>query len=177
MSSEIVVRRAIPDDIDTLHRLIERAYRGETARAGWSHEANLLDGQRTDVEALTAIMADPREIMLVATDAGDLIGCVRLADEGEGQAYLGMLTVEPTLQAGGLGRRLLAEAEATAREVWATRVMRMTVIRQRDELIAWYQRRDYRLTGAEEPFPGDDPRFGLPKRQDLVFVVLEKPLA
>jgi hypothetical protein len=52
----------------------------------------------------------------------------------------------------------------------------MTVIAQRQELIAWYQRRGYSLTGEARPFPTEDPRFGLPKRDDLGFVVLEKRL-
>jgi hypothetical protein len=52
----------------------------------------------------------------------------------------------------------------------------MTVIAQRAELIAWYERRGYRLTGERRPFPKTDPRFGLPKRDDLEFVVLAKPL-
>ena len=47
---------------------------------------------------------------------------------------------------------------------------------QRGELIAWYERRGYSRTGEERPFPAHDPRFGLPKRDDLAFVVLEKTL-
>ena len=54
--------------------------------------------------------------------------------------------------------------------------MEMTVIANRGELIAWYERRGYVLTGERRPFPLDDPRFGLPKTRDLAFVVLEKPL-
>ena len=55
--------------------------------------------------------------------------------------------------------------------------MRMTVIDIRDELIAFYERRGYRRTGIKKPFPYGDARFGLPKRDDLRFEVLEKPLA
>src|SRR5688572_32820421 len=88
-----------------------------------------------------------------------------------------MFAVEPALQASGIGRALLAELERRIEaEQSATRV-RMTVIAQRTELIAWYQRRGYALTGEEEPFPYGQPRFGLPRRPDLGFVVLEKPLA
>ena len=53
----------------------------------------------------------------------------------------------------------------------------MTVIEQRSELLAWYARRGYRSTGEKEPFPYGNPRFGLPKREDLRFLVLEKELA
>ena len=54
--------------------------------------------------------------------------------------------------------------------------MEMSVIRQRSELIDWYLRRGYARSGREKPFPLDDPRFGEPKRRDLVFVVLTKAL-
>lgn len=174
--SELAFREAVVDDVADLHRLIESAYRGDSARRGWSHEADLLDGQRTDVAELSGIVADPKQLMLLAHNGDRLVGCVRLVDEGEGVAYLGMLSIDPALQAGGLGRRLMAEAEAVARTRLGAGRMRMTVIKPRTELIAWYERRGYALTGAEEPFPLDDQRFGLPKRRDLVFVVMERSL-
>ncbi|QTN19273.1 GNAT family N-acetyltransferase [Brevundimonas sp. AJA228-03] len=164
------------DDLPALHRLIERAYRGETAKVGWTNEADLLDGQRTDVEELTEILTDPARIMLLAEDAGAMVACLQLVDEGGGTAYLGMLSVEPELQAGGLGRFMIAAAEAEAVARFGADTMRMTVIRQRPELIAWYERRGYVRTGETEPFPLSDERFGLPRRQDLEFVVLAKGL-
>jgi GNAT superfamily N-acetyltransferase len=91
----------------------------------------------------------------------------------DGRGYLGLLTVEPTLQAAGLGRRLIAAAEDCAR-AFGAKAMEMTVIASRGELIAYYERRGYALTGERRPFPLDDPRFGLPKTRDLEFVVLEK---
>ncbi len=54
--------------------------------------------------------------------------------------------------------------------------MVMTVIRQRTDLIRWYERLGYRRTGETQPFPYGDERFGLPTRPDLEFVVLAKPL-
>jgi predicted N-acetyltransferase YhbS len=174
------VRAATSADIPALHALIESAYRGESAKRGWTHEADLLGGQRTDAEALAAIVADPKQTLLVGeNEAGAMAGCVLVADKGEraGEriAYLGLLTVSPELQAGGLGRALVAAAEALARGFGAE-MMEMTVIKQRRELIDWYLRRGYALAGREEPFPLDDPRFGLPKTRDLAFVVLAKPL-
>jgi hypothetical protein len=70
----------------------------------------------------------------------------------------------------------VAAAERTARDLFGATRMEMTVIVQRAELIAWYQRRGYRPTGETRPFPATDPRFGLPRRNDLAFVVLEKAL-
>ncbi len=167
---------ATPDDVPALHALIESAYRGDSARVGWSHEADLLDGQRTDLEELGAMVADPARRLLLFRDGESLRACVALTDKSGGLAYLGLLTVEPGRQGSGLGRMMLAAAEDhAARELGARRI-EMTVIVQRDELIAWYQRRGYAPTGERRPFPLTDPKFGKPKRDDLEFVVLEKRL-
>jgi len=169
-------RIAGASDIPALHALIENAYRGESAKAGWTHEADLLGGQRTDRQALGEIVADDAQVILLAEEADALHGCVLVADKGEGRSYLGMLTVRPDLQSAGVGATLLAEAEDLARNVLEARTMEMTVIKRRRELIAWYERCGYSDTGREAPFPMDDPRFGLPKVDDLVFVVLAKTL-
>lgn len=171
-----VFRPAAPDDVPALRVLIESAYRGDAARAGWTHEADLLEGQRTDEAELRDILADASRVILLAEVDGALTGCVQVADQGQGLAYLGLLTVDPARQAGGLGRLLIEAAEAEAAARFAATRMEMTVIRQRAELIAWYERRGYRLTGETRPFPLDDPRFGLPRTRDLAFVVLEKTL-
>ncbi|HAV49495.1 MAG TPA: hypothetical protein DCX75_04630, partial [Brevundimonas sp.] len=159
-----------------MYALVHAAYRGDSARRGWTHEADLLDGSRIDRDSLRSAITTPGQVVLVATNGNALTACVHVTDRGEGLAYLGMLTVDPTLQAKGLGRRLIAAAEAYAFREYQTRRMEMTVIVHRHELIEWYQRRGYRLTGETRPFPATDPRFGLPKRDDLAFTVLEKPL-
>ena len=165
---------ALRDDLPALHALIESAYRGEPARRGWSHEADLLDGQRTDLAALEAILADPAQQLLVLRDHEILRACVALTDKGAGLAYLGMLTVDPSRQAAGVGRMILAAAEDHCATHFAASRIEISVIAQRLELIAWYERRGYVQTGEHRPFPAHDPRFGLPKRDDLVFVILER---
>lgn len=169
-------RPATPADLEPLHALVHAAYRGDSARRGWTHEADLLDGNRIDRDSLLAALSAPDQIVLVAEADAGLTGCVHVTDRGEGLAYLGMLTVDPTLQARGTGRRLIAAAEAHAFRHFGARRMEMTVIVHRHELIAWYERRGYRRTGETRPFPATDPRFGLPRRNDLAFTVLEKPL-
>lgn len=171
-----VVERAVRADADAVHALVERGYRGDSARRGWSHEADLLGGQRTDLAAILASLDDHARLTLVARRAGAIIGCVEITDRSDGLAYLGLLTVDPDRQAGGLGRWLIAAAEAEAVARFGATTMEMTVIRQRGELIAYYERRGYRLTGEERPFPHGDPRFGEPRRDDLVFVVFAKSL-
>ena len=153
------------------------AYRGDSARRGWTHEADLLDGQRIDRASLEATLADPSQLILLARQDGALAGCVQITDRGDGLAYLGMLSVDPARQAGGIGRSLVAAAESAARDRFGARRMEMTVIIQRAELIAWYERLGYARTGETRPFPATDPRFGLPRRDDLAFTVLVRPLA
>ena len=99
-----------------------------------------------------------------------------MTDKGNGTCYLGMLTVAPALQAAGLGRRLIEAGEGYARDAFGARRIEMTVIAQRAELIAWYERRGYRHTGERRPFPYGDTRFGLPRDETLVFVVLDREL-
>ncbi len=168
--------RAGLGDIDALHALIESAYRGESAKRGWTHEADLLDGQRTDAAALHEIITADNQIILIAKDGESIAGCVQLSRIGDGVAYLGLLTVDPDLQAAGLGKLLLAESERFVRENWQAETLEMTVIRQRSDLIAYYERRGYDRTGEHRPFPHGDPRFGRPKSSELEFAVLRKPV-
>jgi len=168
--------RAKVGDIDALHALVESAYRGESAKRGWTHEADLLGGQRTDARALREIIAADNQIILLAKNRNAIAGCVQLSRVGDRLAYLGLLTVDPALQAAGLGKHLLAESEQFVREQWQAQAIEMTVIRQRLDLIAYYERRGYARTGEHRPFPHDDPRFGQPKSAELEFAVLRKPV-
>jgi ribosomal protein S18 acetylase RimI-like enzyme len=172
---DLHIRPAAHADVPALLDLVHSAYRGDSARGGWTHEADLLDGQRTDAAALTAVLDHPDQHILLAEDDAGLAGCVQVTDKGGGIAYLGLLSIAPDRQAQGLGRMLIQAAEAHGRKFGA-RKMEMTVIRQREELVAYYERRGYARTGEERPFPHDDPRFGIPRRSDLSFVVLAKPL-
>lgn len=165
-------RIAVRDDVDALVALVQSAYRGESSRAGWTTEADLLDGQRTDAEEVAALIAAPASRILIA---GDFLGSLLVSEEPDA-AHLGMFAVKPGLQGRGIGAALLAEGERVAREVLKRRQGRMTVIGQRDALIAWYERRGWRRTGEREPFPYGNPRFGIPRRPDLYFEVLTKPL-
>ncbi len=173
---DLMIRDAATGDIPSLHALIESAYRGEASRVGWTTEADLLDGQRTDPDDLAAILTDPGQAMLTAWAGEALVGCILIADRGEGVGYYGMLSVSPALQSAGLGRRLVAAAEAEMADRFSARRVRIQVFPQRDTLIAWYERLGYRATGETAPFPYGDPRFGLPRRDDLHFVVMEKAL-
>lgn len=163
-------RPARPADAPALHRLVESAYRGESARSGWTHEADLLETPRTSADALLAVIADPCQELLLALDGEQLVGCVQVSRASDGVGYFGLLTVDPRLQAGGLGRRLIAQAEAWAAERWGASRMELTVVSVRTELIAYYERRGYRLTGETRPFP-------VTVEPPLTLAVMEKPLS
>jgi len=156
--------------------LVESAYRGDASRVGWTTEADLLDGQRTDAEAVTEIVRARDSAILLAEADGELMACCQLERRPLAVAYFGMFSVQPGGQGQGVGQRVLAEAERIARDEWAATTMIMTVLAQRTELIAWYERRGYRRTGERRPFPYGDERYGIPRRPDLVFEVLAKLL-
>jgi ribosomal protein S18 acetylase RimI-like enzyme len=166
---------AIPADAARVVALVESAYRGESSRAGWTTEADLLDGQRTDREEVEALLVDPSIAIVLVSLRGELAGTIAVQVDPEAVAHIGMFAIRPSLQNAGLGQSLLLEAERVARERGA-RSAEITVIEQRHELLAWYARRGYQATGETEPFPYGNPRFGLPKRDDLRFLVLRKSL-
>ncbi len=168
-------RAAGSADVEALVALVTSAYRGEASRIGWTTEADVLEGNRIDPGLLRLDIEHPRSCVLVAERSAGMVACAHVADE-DGAGYFGMFAVRPGLQGGGIGHVVLAEAERIAREDWQLPVMRMAVIDLRSELIAWYERRGYRRTGVHKPFPYGDERFGIPKRDDLRFEVLEKPL-
>ncbi len=166
-------RDATESDIPALVVLVTSAYRGQASRAGWTTEADFLDGNRIDPTVLRADLARQRSRVLLAEDGTGLAACAHVAEE-DGAGYFGMFAVRPELQGSGVGKRLLAETERIVRDEWRLPAMRMTVIDIRDALIAFYERRGYRRTGVLKPFPYGDERFGIPLRDDLRFEVLEK---
>lgn len=174
MTATLAFRDATPGDVPAVVALVTAAYRGEASRAGWTTEADLLDGERIHPDLLRADIARPRSRVLLAHDAGgDLVACAHVADD-DGAGYFGMFAVAPGRQGGGIGDAVLREAERVVRDAWSLPVLRMTVIDVREALIAWYERRGYRRTGIHKPFPYGDARFGIPLRDDLRFEVLEK---
>ena len=153
---EASIRVARLDDLPALHRLIENAYRGDGARAGWTHESDLLADPRTSYEELAAAVGDADKRILLAERNGVLVGCVEVAKTGEGVGYFGMLTVDPRLQAGGLGKLLIAAAEAEAARAFGATRMELAVVDKRPELIAYYERCGYAPTGEVKPFPAPE---------------------
>jgi ribosomal protein S18 acetylase RimI-like enzyme len=158
-------------DIPALTLLINSAYRGETSKKGWTTEAHLLEGKRTDEQEMTEIFQNPKNTILKFTEKDKIIGSVLLVEKGH-QLYLGMLTVSPELQNSGIGKKLLAEAENHAKSLGLSSII-MTVISVREELIAWYKRHGYVDTGEREPFPESGIHVTV-SEEPLEFIYLEK---
>ncbi len=166
-----MVTLATEKDIPALNVLVNSAYRGETSKQGWTTEADLLGGIRTDNESLKEMIQNPDACFLKYEEEKKILGCVYLKKENN-KIYLGMLTVSPQLQNKGIGKILLKTSEEEARKQNCSAIF-MTVISQRTELINWYKKHGYVDTGEKKPFPENDPRFGIPKTK-LEFIVLEK---
>lgn len=175
-SDELMFAVAGVIDVPAVVTLVESAYRGEASRAGWTTEADLLAGQRTDAALVADLVRRPDSVVVLARRDAALVGCCHVASVEPGLATFGMFAVAPSRQGAGIGRAILSEAERVARDRWHATRMQMTVLSQRRDLIAFYERRGYQVTGAVEPFPYGDERYGLPLRDDLEFAVLERLL-
>ena len=166
-------------DVGAVVTLINLAFRGrgDGTGAGWSNEEEYIDGTRITEDLLREDMAaKPHARLLLWRRAdGALLGCVWLEPEHEGVWYLGMLAIPPRNQKAGLGRKMLEAAEDWAKQQGATEI-KMSVVHLRTALIEWYKRRGYGLTAETKAFPYGDDRFGIPRRDDLYFVVLRKRL-
>lgn len=167
-------RTATLQDVDSLVKLINSAYRGDYSKQGWTTEADLLGGQRTDQETLKQLLKEQRNQIEVAVDeTGHIIACVHVRVEPPKTLYFGMLTVEPKLQTKGLGKQLIRHVEMLTK-VMALSKIRCTVIHTRAELVSFYERRGYRPTGKVEEFPMNDPKFGIPKVSEIKLLEFEK---
>lgn len=171
----VPIRLARRADADALTDLIRSAYRGQDSRAGWTSEADLVEGERISADQVRAMISDGGSLMLVAEQEGGIVACCQLRNQGAGLAYFGTFAVTPRAQGTGLGRRVMAAAERQAVTAFAATRLEMTVLAPQEALIAYYERRGFRRTGETRPFPAD-PRYARPLRDGLYFVVLEKNL-
>ena len=172
--SSLSFRPARLEETELIVALVNSAYRGESSKAGWTTEADLLDGQRTDEHEINILIEDENSLILLCLQGNEIIGSVNLQRKGE-DAYLGMFVVRPTLQGGGIGKLFIQAAEDIAKQEWNSSKMTMSVITLRKELIAFYERRGYRRTGEILPFPKNIAN-GIPRVEELVFEILAKDL-
>lgn len=168
------ISKATVADAAKLVHLLNSAYRGESSRQGWTTEAHLIAGDvRTNEATVIDVINQPGSAILKCTDEQDqIIGTVNLQKHGN-RLYLGMFSVSPALQGGGIGKKLLAAAEDHAKAVDCN-IIYMSVISVRTELIDWYKRNGYTDTGERKPFVEDD--ITGKHLQKLEFAILEKTI-
>jgi ribosomal protein S18 acetylase RimI-like enzyme len=172
--TQLEFRLARKDDADNIVNLVNSAYRGDSSRAGWTTEADLLTGVRVQAEDVRELIETEGSMILLCLQNADIVGSVNLL-KTEDKAYLGMFAVNPLLQGAGIGKQFMQAAEALVKKEWQATAMWMTVITSRHELIAYYERRGYQRTGRLVPFPAEVPdECRLVK--DIVMEELEKPL-
>jgi len=129
-------------------------------------EEFFVDGNRITLAEVEASFA--RGVFLVACDDDVVSGCVYVEPRGE-RAYLGLLSVDPERQQGGLGSHLMTAGEEYCRARGA-QFMDIYIVNLRAELPAFYQRRVYAENGTT-PFPPD-----VPTKQPCHFINMSKPL-
>lgn len=170
----IELTTAVPGNEEKITQLVNSVYRGENSKKGWTTEADFLDGIRITKEKIEEIIQRENDIILLAKINNEIIACVNLQNAGS-YSYLGMLSVDVNYQAKGIGKILITECERYTKEEWRLNEIRMKVIGRRKELIDYYLRRGYQLTGEREEFGSTAETFGDPKEK-LHFETLVKPL-
>jgi GNAT superfamily N-acetyltransferase len=173
-TNEIILCTALPEDADKIAALVNSVYRGENAKKGWTTEADFLEGIRITNEKVSEIIARDSDVIINAVMDNQIIGCVHLENKGT-YTLLGMLSVDVNHQDKGIGKLLINECERYTREVYNCDEIRMKVISRRTELIDYYKRRNYRVTGEREDFGSCCDTFGEPK-ETLYFEIMYKKL-
>ena len=171
MTLELSFHIANPNDAAAIAALVNSAYRGDFSRHGWTTEADFLEGRRTELKEVLALMADAQYLFVIAKQQHTLQASV-LLEHTDDAVHLGMLAVNPLQQNQGIGKALLNEAEKIAKQTWQTQCFKLSVLTCRPELIAFYQRRGYQCTGITERLYSSS--LWTEKTSDLYLELLEK---
>ncbi|TMA17829.1 MAG: GNAT family N-acetyltransferase [Deltaproteobacteria bacterium] len=134
--AEAMIRRADERDVPEIARIINAAF---------EVEREFREGARTSPTEIAKLLE--HDVFFVAEEDGRLLGAVHTSIDGA-TGYFGMLSVDPALQRGGVGRALLAAAEEHCRKAGCTK-MTMSTGEDRAELIPYYERVGYRVTSIE----------------------------
>ncbi|MHB9103197.1 MAG: GNAT family N-acetyltransferase [Sulfuricella sp.] len=165
-------RTANESDATAIAELVNEAYRPELGAAGWTHESELVSGNRTTPSQVAETISRPNSVILVGLKDSGIVACVHVEKEG-GNSHIGMLAVKPALQGAGAGKQMLAQAERYAHEIFGSEKFIMVVVSSRSELISFYLRRGYHQTGSVISYP-PLAGAGTPKHAGLKIEVLEK---
>ena len=159
-------KQHIPDIVE----LVNLSYRSQDLR-GWTSEADVIEGDRISAQQLQDLFIADSKILLLF-DAAELIACVHVQKHKD-RAYIGMLTTHPQWQNQGLGKQVLQFAEDFAQANFAVTGFKMSVLSCRTELIEFYLRRGYVLTGETEDYP-IDANVGQPLFENIRLLHLNK---
>jgi len=167
------IRVAEATDVQAIVQLVNQAYRPNTGAVGWTHESNWVSGGRTSVDQVMDLLLKPDSMILLKSVNSAIVACVHIEKHGS-ISDIGMLAVNPSQQATGIGKQMLAHAEHYARTEYGAKKFAMLVISSRIELIAFYLRRGYKKTGVLMDYP-ITAGVGIPKYSGMTIEVLEKP--
>jgi len=146
-----ILRLASESDANEIASLVNKAYRPASSERGWTHEADLVSGERISANQVRSLFG-PRSTILVLCEQSAIVACVHLQSDESG-VYIGMLATAPASQAQGLGTQMLFQAEQYAVEQFNASTFKMSVLSSRPALIAFYERRGYVRTGKVEDYP------------------------
>jgi len=163
-------------DAAAVATLINTCFRGEASRAGWTTEADILDGKRTTSGEIASVIRRRDAFVLLGVLNDEVVAAVCCEQQmiaGKQTAHFGKVSVKPSLQNKGYGKDLIHAAEAMTKREWRVLGFHMSVISLRTELIAYYERLGYERTGELEAFP-ENPTLWQPKVEGLTLAYLVK---
>lgn len=169
----MTLREAIASDASEIAALVNAAYRPSPQCGGWTHEGDLVAGNRTDYEQLLSILESESRLLILCHEQA-IVACVHISQNNDLTADIGMLAIKPSIQAQGLGKRMLLHAEQFATERFGTKRFQLCVLSARPELIAFYERRGYQRIGEVEHYPSH-AGIGQPLIDGLQVIKLTKP--
>ena len=149
------IRTAKIDDVEQLVKLINLAYRAQSDRS-WTTEKAFVDGTRITNEQLSRDLNQSNfELLVGENEHGSLVGCIGLTFDSS-SVEIGTFAIDPTIQNLGYGREMLNYVETCITQNYSSvRRLIMYVLNVRTELMAYYQRRGYQITGRTESYPID----------------------
>ncbi|MEY3322807.1 MAG: hypothetical protein RLZZ417_2390 [Bacteroidota bacterium] len=168
------ISKALLSDIPDICKIVNHAYRGEEAKKGWTYESDLIEGDKrtSEMDLFSLISKEGATILVAKNEFETIVGTVFL-EVKESNLYMGMLSVEPVLQGKGMGKMLVLNAIEIGK-LKGLKNIQIQVVNLRYELIAWYEKLGFILSGKKFPFQVP-VEFGKPK-VPIHFIEMYYPL-
>lgn len=133
-------RTANKTDAEAIAKLVNKSYRPELGSHGWTHESDLVSGDRTNARQVADAMSKEGSAILLGLRGSEVVACVHV-EKDSGNCHIGMLAVMPDLQGVGIGKEMLVKAESYAIANFGSEKFIMLVVSSRSELISFYLKR------------------------------------